>query len=54
MDIGENFLNLVRFDLFPDAHIWANIGLGNNATDLKVKNLEELKVKSTIKRTNSG
>ena len=43
MDIRENFNDVVRFHLFPDAGIWGNIGQGKPGTDKMPKTLEELK-----------
>ena len=43
LDIRENFNDVVRFELFPDAGIWGNIGQGKPETDKMQKTLEELK-----------
>ena len=40
-DIKENFLNVIRVDFFQDSAIWANIGVGQNAKDEKLKNLAD-------------
>jgi len=40
-DIKENFLNLIRVELFQDAAVWANIGVGDHAKDEKLKNLAD-------------
>ena len=43
IDIRENFSDVVRFTLFPDAGIWANVGQGNPETDKMQQTLEELR-----------
>ena len=43
MDIRENFNDVVRFYLFPDAGLWGNIGQGIPETDAMQKTLEELR-----------
>ena len=43
MDVKENFNNVVRFEYFGDAGVWANIGQGNAATDAMLKTLDEMK-----------
>jgi len=43
MDIKENFLNVIRVNLFADAGIWVNVGSGNNATDEKLKTLTDIR-----------
>ena len=43
VDIRETFNDAVRFHLFDDAGIWANIGQGNYTTDKMMRNLKEMK-----------
>ena len=42
MDIQENINDVVRFRMFDDAGLWANIGQGDPKTDTMPRNLEEL------------
>ena len=42
MDVTENFNNIVRLNLFPDASLWANIGRGDPKTDEMMRNLTEM------------
>ena len=43
VDIRENFNDVVRFHLFDDAGLWANIGQGNYTTDKMMRNLRDMK-----------
>ena len=42
-DIKENYVNVLRFELFNDAGLWFNIGVGNPATHERVNTLTEMK-----------
>ena len=42
LDIKENFHKIIRFNQFPGATAWANIGQGNPDTDQRPKTLKEM------------
>ena len=43
LDIKENYHKIIRFNQFPGATAWANIGQGNPETDERPKTLEEMR-----------
>jgi len=48
-DIKENNHHVVRFKIFEDTNIWANIGRGTESERMPVKNQEEVKAGKTQK-----
>ena len=46
LDVKENYNNVIRWNLFPDTSLWANIGQGNPATDEMLKTRAEMKNRS--------
>ena len=46
LDVKENYKNVIRWNLFPDTSLWANIGQGNPATDEMLKTRAEMKNRS--------
>ena len=46
IDIRENFNDVVRFNQFHDAGLWANVGQGNLTTDRMMKNLKEMQTRN--------
>ena len=43
LDIKENFHKIIQLHQFPGATAWANIGQGDPETDVRPKNLEEMR-----------
>ena len=43
MDIKDNYHNVLRFDFMSDAGVWANVGVGNPATDRVVSDLNAMR-----------
>ena len=42
MDIRENYLNLLRMNMFPDGKLWVNVGIDDEKRDMQIGNLDDL------------
>ena len=45
MDIKENYINVLKVELFPDAGIWVNVGTDDMSRNKQVKDLGDVYTK---------